>query len=100
MHPTKPDLGPCHVWTGALNRYGYGHFTLGPLHVVRAHKLALTLAKGPPPDDKRIFALHSCDNRACCAELHLRWGTMSENNREIYDRFRRPRKPERLILSA
>ena len=95
-HPTRPALGPCQLWTGAINRYGYGHFYLEPRRVVRVHKFALTLAQGPPPDDERIFALHSCDRRACCADAHLSWGTRRQNLLDQYARFRRA--PKRLEL--
>ena len=83
----------CWPWTGALNKYGYGHFRVdrNGNGVVRAPRMALTLTVGPSDDDSD-FALHSCDNRACCNPAHLRWDSSSENLHDQYRRYRRAAK--------
>lgn len=99
-HPTQPELGCCWLWTGAQTKEergpGYGAFR-GPKHQwVRAHRMALTLAKGPPPNDVDIYGLHSCDRSLCCNPAHLRWGDQGENLTEVYARYRRG--PKRIEL--
>lgn len=93
-----PDA--CWPFTGAINKYGYGHFSIdGKTH--RANRVALAL--GDPPDVQRpggpippreipegMYSLHNCDLRKCCNLAHLRLGDQSENNDDAYARFRRP----------
>ena len=45
--------------------------------------MSLTIKDGFMPD---LCALHSCDNPPCCNPTHLRWGTISENTREAFER--------------
>lgn len=70
----RPDLGPCHVWTGSRNerRGGYGQFSVGPRgarRVRKAHQIVLELAgveipAGHVPD-------HLCRNPPCVRREHL-----------------------------
>ena len=73
----------CWNWTKAKSRYGYGRFSLAG-EMLPAHRVVCTIAHGP----SNLFALHSCDNRSCCNPAHLRWGTASENSRDMVNRKR------------
>jgi hypothetical protein len=47
-----------------------------------AHRLVLWCYEGPPPDQERVVAMHSCNNKLCLCPAHLFWGTMGENRKE------------------
>jgi hypothetical protein len=92
------DHGPvcpycCWVWTGAINKYGYGVLGLvrdGKQTHILTHRLAWELinVRRMPPS---LGALHHCDVPACCNVWHLYPGTQKENMRDAYQRNRRPR---------
>lgn len=80
----------CIEWTGAINRGGYGTVSIRghaafPCRVQRAHRVALYLATGEPPEG---HVLHSCDNRRCVNPEHLRSGTRLDNMRDCVERGR------------
>lgn len=64
----------CIVWTGAIDRDGYG--TLGSR---RAHRIAYEKAHGPIPEGMTVD--HLCFNPPCVNPAHLRLLTRSENGR-------------------
>ena len=84
----EPNSG-CWLWTGALNKDGYGRvWHLG--RTWAAHRLAFLLAEGylpprPSYHHKRhgnvLVFDHLCRNRACCNPDHLAVVTKEENNR-------------------
>lgn len=73
--------GDCWLWTGALDRNGYGRISTGgrgdPIAFV--HRVAYELIVGPIPDGLVID--HLCRNRACCNPDHMEPVTDAENKR-------------------
>lgn len=86
-----PELGPCWVWTAAVNEHGYGVMRpegqrTGP--TVKAHRVALIIDGRDPG---KLHVLHSCDNPPCVNAKHLRAGTNQQNADEMvaHDRHAR-----------
>lgn len=65
--PARPDLGECWVWTGGLDRDGYGKFKDGGS--VRAARWIYQQEVGPLPEGHVLD--HLCRNRACVRTSHL-----------------------------
>lgn len=68
---TRPELGPCWVWTGKPDGKGYGQINAGrrPSKMLRAHRVAYELCVGPIPEDLQLD--HLCRNRMCVRPEHL-----------------------------
>lgn len=77
--------GECLVWTGPLDKDGYGRSSSGKFSQ-RAHRMAWVLANGPVPDG--MVVRHTCDNRRCVRIEHLQIGTPADNNRDRAERGR------------
>jgi len=80
----------CWIWQGTCNHKGYGLYRgtdYGGVYTRSAHRLALELKLGRPIR-LGLHVLHSCDNPPCCNGEHLREGTVSDNQRESYDKGR------------
>lgn len=84
--------GDCWVWTGPLNRYGYGIFNFGARGRKLAHRVSYELAFGPMPDglvgdhtchneDEACFGGNSCPHRKCCNPEHLEPVPIGENSK-------------------
>lgn len=67
----------CWLWTGATDRGGYGHFSVGGSQK-KAHRFAYEMWAGAIPPGMHID--HVCHNRACVNPEHLRPVTMKQNN--------------------
>lgn len=77
--PHRPELGPCEVWTGAVNNRGYGVISIdGKLHLT--HRVSYAIAHRPIPADVKI--LHHCDNPPCARRSHLFEGSQLDNVRD------------------
>jgi len=87
MHPYKPELGCCWIWTGATMPRGYGNFGISKGNPIYAHRYAWELANGPVPPG--LFVLHGCDVPGCVrADGHLRVGTQLDNVADMMSRQR------------
>lgn len=64
----RPDLGPCWIWTGAINNKGYGRFSPDSVTDL-AHRFGYELQCGPLSADDDIC--HHCDNPPCVRGSHL-----------------------------
>jgi hypothetical protein len=67
--PARQDLGSCWVWTGFLDRDGYGLFANKRTGTNRAHRWSYVAAMGDIAPDLVID--HLCRNRACVRPDHL-----------------------------
>jgi hypothetical protein len=76
IHPT---LGACWLWTAALDKDGYGRFTIKRGVMVMAHRFSFEAAYGP--SDHSLEIDHLCRMRACVNPVHLELVTTQENTR-------------------
>lgn len=74
----RPELGPCWLWTGSVERTGYGAFWLDGRKAC-AHIVAFQLAGHAVPDDCELD--HLCRTRDCVRFDHLEPVTHAENMR-------------------
>lgn len=76
------DGTPCWEWIGkrsARGTYGHINLILGGKHVtLKAHRVSLHAFTGFDLASLLVVQ-HLCNNGLCCAPLHLRAGTQSEN---------------------
>lgn len=62
------DAPGCWEWRASCNDYGYGQYSLRR-RMVKAHRVAYELHKGPIPDSLDLD--HKCRNRRCVRPDHL-----------------------------
>lgn len=76
----RPELGPCWLWTSALDNGGYPLFWVGEtMRAGKAHRLAYEELVGPIPAGLTLD--HLCSVRRCVNPAHLDPCTMGENVR-------------------
>jgi hypothetical protein len=83
----RPELGPCWLFTGYRNKYGYGVIWNGR-RTRMAHHIALELAGWILPFEWSQ-ALHKCDNPPCVRPDHLRIGTAQDDADDMTAKGRR-----------
>ena len=79
-----PEVGPCWVWTGTIQKStGYGMIqTLNGAEL--AHRVSYRLNVGP----MTLWALHKCDNRPCVRPDHLFEGNAKANAQDQWSKGR------------
>lgn len=86
------SAGPagCWVWTGSMDKDGYGkvhHYSVGD---TRAHRVAFELNSGLPLRSlpSSVLVRHTCDNPSCCNPAHLLAGSHQDNTEDKVTRNR------------
>lgn len=74
----------CWEWTAAKNKDGYGKFAIGNGKWTFSHRYVI----GHIEDGFEV--MHTCDNRACCNQNHLRIGTHKMNMEDMKKKGRSP----------
>jgi hypothetical protein len=70
----NPTLGPCWIWLGTKNQYGYGRITKNGKFLL-VHRVLYEQYVGPI--SKQLD--HLCRNRSCVRPSHLQDATHQEN---------------------
>lgn len=76
----------CWLWTGMINKSGYGRLSSVNKRYELAHRLSYKIFKGPVSDD--LFVCHTCDIPLCINPEHLWIGTHRENVADRIDKER------------
>lgn len=86
-----PAIGPCWVWTGCKNYFGYGwvHIRRPGFNMVKAHRVAWQISFGDIPTN--MLVLHKCDNPTCVNPEHLYLGTSLDNAQDRENKGRHGR---------
>ena len=75
----EPNSG-CWWWVGALDRHGYGRFSVARCVARFAHRVMWELERGEIPGGMDV--LHHCDVGACVNPGHLWVGTARDNTQD------------------
>ncbi len=97
---TKKGPGGCVLWTGVVDKDGYGKFMVGPRWLQRTHRPHRWIWErciGPIGD---ALILHSCDTPGCVALQHLSPGTQKQNIGDAIRRGRFPRGNNQKLTAA
>ena len=85
LEAVKINDDGCWIWQRNLSNQGYARIGINR----KNYKVARLVAEYIYGDSNGKFCLHSCDNPACVAPDHLRWGTPKENTNDMDQRNRR-----------
>ena len=69
----------CWLWTGCVDKEGYGRFRIGSPTTYSTHRVSYAIAKGEPGQKS---VCHSCDNPRCVNPEHLWIGVQLDNIRD------------------
>lgn len=75
----------CWLWTGAINKYGYGKVKENRKHLT-AHRWSWTIHRGAIPEG--LHVLHRCDVPGCVNPSHLWLGTNVDNDKDKREKGR------------
>lgn len=82
----RADHDGCWLWTGAIDRYGYGciwdHTPDGRGRMKSAHRVAWERLHGMEPP-RHLCIMHLCDVRHCVNPDHLLAGTVASNQLDM-----------------
>jgi predicted XRE-type DNA-binding protein len=98
MSKVSPEpMSGCWLWTGAVNRIGYGMFHIkhdketNKSYAALAHRFSFELHAGKKLGE--LCALHKCDNPACVNPDHIYAGTQAHNVADMDAKGRRINRP-------
>lgn len=80
LWPKVNKTESCWLWTGSLDRDGYGQLgfrSAGKTTLLKGHRLSWEFSYGPIP--KTLQINHRCDVRHCLRPEHLYLGTQRQN---------------------
>lgn len=77
--PKVEKTADCWLWTGYVDRGGYGKFNRGDNQMVQSHRFSYEQTVGPVPDGLELD--HLCRVKHCVNPAHLEPVTHDENMR-------------------
>jgi hypothetical protein len=81
----KPSDDECWIWTGMVDRKGYGRITVGG-YSLSCHRFSFFIHNKYLDPDRLVC--HSCDNPPCSNPSHLFLGTFSDNMKDASRKMR------------